>query len=194
MDPLGDSGLRQALLCRLNAAHGTNPNALVIEELGLRHGRARVDVAIVNGFLEGFEIKSRKDTLRRLPRQISIYETVLDRVTLVCDETHVHEALDLIPTCWGVVSGHVGENSELSLEDIREPTPNSQVEALAVAKLLWREEALSELERLGKDDGVRSAPRRRLYRRLVEVLDIEALKERVRLRLRSRTDWRVDES
>ena len=64
------------------------------------------------------------------------------------------------------------------------------VSALAIAKLLWRDEALQFLEVIGAADGLKSKPRRIIYNRLVDVVDLASLQGRVRDQLRSRQDWR----
>jgi hypothetical protein len=45
---------------------------------------------------------------------------------------------------------------------------------------------------LGAADGVRSKHRRIVYSRLAEVARIDTIRSYVRLRLRSRKDWRAD--
>lgn len=189
-DHLGDATLRRALLRRLSARHEADPQALIVEELGLRHGRSRVDVAVVNGRLEGFEIKSRKDSLVRLPSQVATYSLVLDRATLLCDEGHVEEAASIAPGWWGVLSAEVGPRGGVKMMTVRRPRQNPSVDPASVIKLLWRDEALAALEELGMAVGLRGAPRRELYKRLVENLDPTTLRARVRACLRFRTAWR----
>ncbi|WP_300554835.1 sce7726 family protein, partial [Desulfovibrio sp.] len=62
---------------------------LILDELGVCSGASRVDVAVINGALHGYEIKSDQDTLDRLPQQILSYSRVLDRVTLVACDNHL---------------------------------------------------------------------------------------------------------
>lgn len=59
-------------------------------------------------------------------------------------------------------------------------------------QLLWREEALSILEELGNDPGVRSKPRKYLWHRLISSVPPDALRERVRSALKARVGWRSD--
>jgi hypothetical protein len=65
---LCDSDIRKLLLSHLSSQDEDNPS-LVVEELGLNQGDARIDVAVVNGHLHGYEIKSDRDSLRRFHRQ-----------------------------------------------------------------------------------------------------------------------------
>ncbi len=62
---LGDSDIRAVLRSRLFLKHPDEADTVVIEELGLCRGQVRVDVAVVNGLLHGYEIKSDRDSLRR---------------------------------------------------------------------------------------------------------------------------------
>jgi len=56
--------------------------------------------------------------------------------------------------------------------------------------LLWREEALSFLEELGRATGMRSKCRAEIYSKLVEKADLNNLRARVRRCLRQRGNWR----
>ncbi len=77
-------------------------NTRIIEEFGSCQGNARVDVAVINGSIHGYEIKSEKDTLKRPPIQKEYYNRTLDFVTLVCEETHLEKAEQIIPNWWGI--------------------------------------------------------------------------------------------
>lgn len=187
-----EAPLREALLRHLRRRHGADPEALIVEELGVRHGSARVDVAVINGRLDGYELKSKADTLRRLPRQVSLYGSVLDTVTLVCDHSHVEKGSALIPAWWGIVASQVGPRGGVKFQFLRRAAQNPSVDPVSVAKLLWRSEALHLLERHHAAQGVRSAPRKVLYERLVARLDTAQLKDEVRTQLRSRSAWRSD--
>ena len=95
-----DSDIRMALHGLLQARYGDDPNTLIRHEVGLCAGKRRIDVALVNGELAGYEIKSDEDTLIRLAGQAEVYSRVLDRVTLVTTEHHLDHALDVIPYWW----------------------------------------------------------------------------------------------
>ena len=51
-------------------------------ELGLSPFQAVQNIAVINGHLHGYEIKSERDSLRRFHRQERIYSQVLDFVTV----------------------------------------------------------------------------------------------------------------
>ncbi len=169
------------------------PHVKIIEELGVTHGAARVDLAVVNGVIHGYELKSDLDTLDRLPGQAKIYNLVFDRVTLVVGKSHLSRAIELVPDWWGItVAKASGYNQEVSLYEIREAQENRTQDDKSIAALLWREEALGILEELGEAKGVRSKSRQAVYERLVTVLDKTTLREKVRKQLCVRTDWRSD--
>lgn len=190
---IGDTDLRKAVKCNLLAPLCTDPSTLVIDELGLRHGAGRIDIAVVNGDLHGYELKSDHDTLRRLPKQIGVYNSVLDRVTLVVTQHHFPQAIQMIPGWWDLLLAQSAPAGDITLRMIRAGGINPKISALAVAKLLWRDEALRLLEVHGAAEGLRSKPRRFIYAHLVERLDLHEIRTYVRNQLRARKDWRLVE-
>lgn len=195
MDPrrlseTNDTIIREALINRLVVDY---PNYRVIPELGLWHGAARIDVAVVNGFLRGFEIKSDRDTLTRLPEQMRAYNAIFDQVTLVVGSKHFVEAFTMVPDWWGIETAHTNEDGAVYFNRIRSPQNNPEQDSISIARLLWRHEALEKLEYLGTADGIRSKPREFVYQRLAESQALEPLKEYVWNILKSsRKDWRPD--
>lgn len=189
-----DKVIRLALKRALEEQCQKQVDTKVIEELGITHGAARVDIAVVNGVIHGYELKSDLDTLQRLPAQIEIYNSVLDKVTLVVGKNHLHEAIKIIPEWWGVTVAKLTNPEEgVALYIIREPEINpNQDRAEAMAALLWREEALSILERIGKAEGFRSKTRKLIYEHLADVLEMDVLAGIIRDQLRSRLNWRSD--
>ena len=190
---IGDGELRNAVKRSLLAPLCKDPSILVIDELGLRHGAGRIDIAVVNGDLHGYELKSDHDTLRRLPKQIGVYGSVLDRVTLVVTQHHFLQAIQMIPSWWDVLLAESVHAGDVTFQIIRAGGVNPNISALAVAKLLWRDEALRLLEVHGAAKGLRSKPRRIIYAHLAELLDLHQIRTYVRNQLRARKDWRLVE-
>jgi len=187
--PTEEHCLRQALKRRLQIEHGGTPDTLVIEELGLRHGLARIDLAVVNGSLHGFEIKSGCDRLTRLPTQARVFSEVLDRVTLVLAERHVGGALQVVPEWWGLLTATCGDR-EVVFSEVRKGGTNPAPDQVALAKLLWRDEALVFLNTIGQGAGYATKPRAAVYARLATVTTRPELKARVRHCFLNRSDWR----
>ncbi len=185
-----DREIRQLLRAEMSLRHSGDPQTLVLDELGLCQGIARVDLVVVNGSLHGYEIKSDCDTLTRLAGQRAVYNRTLDYVTIVVGKNHLKGARRAVPSWWGIWTVVSGSQSG-SLKEIRPARPNPSVEPVALAQLLWRDEALAELEQRGLADGLRAKPRFQLWRELAERLPVEELGAVVRQRLRMRSRWRV---
>lgn len=187
--PLRDSDIRAALHDRLGARHRDDSETRIVDELGVLMGDSRVDVAVINGKLEGFEIKSDRDRLARLPRQAEAYGRVFDRMTVVCSERHVAGVSRCVPDWWGLEVATI-VNGQPRITRLRPTRANPGVEAGAVVQLLWRDEAMDELEKLDRATGLRSKPRRVLWDALATALPARTLRAVVRERLRAREDWR----
>ncbi len=189
--PTSDKAIRPALRENLQKIYGADSTTKIIEELGLKHGEARIDIAVVNGSIHGYELKSDIDTLRRLPEQMSVYNSVLDYVTLVVGKNHLLDAFNMVPEWWGITIAKASTTGDkVSFYCIREADENPYKNSVAIANLLWRDEALCILEEKGEARGVRSKSRQVLYEKLAEVLNQNELRAKVREYLSTRECWR----
>lgn len=68
-----------------------------------RVGRCKADVAILNGTATVYEVKSERDSLFRLERQIAAYATVFARVYVIAAECHVSAVTATVPDFVGVL-------------------------------------------------------------------------------------------
>lgn len=188
-----DKGIRKSLKRDLKIEYQNDPEAVIIEEFGINHGEARVDVAVVNGVIHGYELKSDSDTLCRLPNQIKVYNSVLDKVTLVVGKHHVYQATLMIPDWWGImIAKQANIDYDVELLEIRPSSPNPTIDNLSLANLLWKSEALDILKRSNLARGIRSKTKKVLYERLASSLDQNTLKNEVRKKLCSRVNWRFE--
>jgi hypothetical protein len=188
---MNDRDIRAVLKEELIRRYAKDNDTLVLDELGIRHGAARIDLVVVNHQLHGYEIKSDLDSLRRLPDQIRAYSGVMDRVTLVVGYRHAYDALRMVPEWWGVrLAETKKQGGTVILSDARPARDNPKVDLNEVVALLWRGEALAILEEMGAANGVRSKSRTDIYRRLVEVSSPEYLRARMRQQLKSRKGWK----
>lgn len=187
---LRDRDVRQALHRKVLIEHHGDPDTLVLDELGLRHGAGRVDVAVVNGEIHGFEIKSDADTLERLPAQVALYGAVLDKATLVVGEKHLACALGHLPDWWGVRVAVAGPRGAVHFRTDRQPRRNQQIDPVALAELLWRPEAVEILTDLDAPSALLRKPRAELYSYLATVVPLDELRSLIRLRLKARERWR----
>ncbi len=120
-----DKQIRAAFKESLKNIHKEENKTKIIEELGVKHGAARVDIAVINGEIHGYELKSDLDTLYRLSEQMKVYNAVFDRITLVVGKTHVYKAIKIIPEWWGIIIAKTTESiNSIDFFNIREPDEN----------------------------------------------------------------------
>ncbi len=189
-DRLADPDIRHALRIRLLAKHGQDGDTVFIEELGFCCGRVRIDLAAVNGRLHGYEIKSDRDSLRRLNAQAVAYGKVLDQATLVVGTRFLSEASRIVPAWWGVL--HVRQTPRgLRFRSVRKPRRNPQRDPRILVELLWADQAVALLEQRNAARGVRGKPRRVVWDRVCEHFGIDEIAAAVRVRLKARTENRA---
>ena len=163
---LSDPEIRAALRSLL-LAQSADEKTVVIEELGICRGRTRIDMAVVNGGIHGYEIKSDRDSLRRLRKQVEIYNKVVAKATLVIGCAHLEESLALVPDWWGVMQAET-TSGQVQFETVRTAGANPRIEIRSLVELLWRDTAISLLDQKGATRGVRSKPRRIVWDRICE--------------------------
>jgi hypothetical protein len=187
---LRDTDIRAAAMGRLLMHARSCPDTKVVEELGLSHGAARVDIAVINGHIRGIEIKAEADTLIRLPRQVSAYGQVVDRATLIAAERHIEGASVQLPDWWGIIEARRCANGAVIFRRLRDEKANRGLEPITLARLLWRPEVAELLRQLGADEALLRAPRTVLYTELVAALPLSGLRRVVRDALKTRENWR----
>jgi hypothetical protein len=187
---LRDIDLRTAAFRRLFVHTRQCSDTLIVQELGLSHGKSRVDIAIINGHIRGVEIKAEADSLARLPRQVEAYGKVVDRATLIASSRHMPAALELLPEWWGAIVAKRAENGAVIFRRLRGDRINSHTDAISLARLLWRDEVREVLSSLGCEARLLRAPRNVLYGELARRLPKARLASLVRATLKSRTNWR----
>ena len=187
-----DIDVRRALRGNLERAHGHERDTRIIDELGLCQGLARVDIAVINGSLTGYEIKSEQDTLRRLDHQIELYNRTLDFVQIVVAESHLEATQERVPSWWGVQCALESRHGVV-IEVLRPPARNEESDPAAIVQLLWRDEVLHLLREHGLARGLESKPRRVLWQVLAEHFTRDELSEHVRQCLKGRLNWRSDQ-
>jgi hypothetical protein len=165
-------------------------NTLVIDELGLNHGKCRADIAVVNGHFVGYEIKSNKDSLRRLDEQVKSYNAVFDKVFVIVGYRYINSIKKHIPNWWGVIESIRGPRGAVNFDIVREAQINKNIDPISVAQLLWRNEAEEILRQKKLTPKVLRQPRATLYKYLVDKLNICELRKFVREYFKKRKNWR----
>lgn len=102
-----------------------------------RAGESKADVVILNGCSTAYEIKSDRDSLARLDKQLEDYRRVFARVFVVCGERHVRALVDQVPAGVGIlrVSRSVGISTIREAEDARDRLdPSTILQSLRVVE------------------------------------------------------------
>lgn len=180
-----DRSIRSHLRWRLEREIGHSADTLVVDELAVSGGIARLDIAVLNGVIHGFEIKSESDSLTRLPRQIEYFSEVADFMTLVVVDQFVADALNAIPDWWGLAVAR-RRGTAMFFEMRRGCAPNPAVVVPSFLEFLWREEAFAMLAEHGSVHRLKAATKDRLYRELAQQIPWGRLHDLVLRTLRLR--------
>jgi len=181
--------IRKAVREHIKIAFTSDPDTLIIEELGLCQGAARIDLAVINCAVHGYEIKSEQDTLERLPSQQAIYDKVLGTLSIVTADRHIERIESSVPRWWGLIKA-ISVGGKVELITLREAKQNPTVDPSSLVQLLWSNEVLEVLIQHGLEKGLAGKPRRLLWARLVENLPPDEISLVVRDRLKVRGRWR----
>ncbi len=98
-----DEYIYRAALIRniLLGKHSLNTASMLNE---FRAGACKADLVILNGTATVYEIKSERDSLSRLARQVENYRKVFAKVYVIASESHVRGVIDTVPEEVGVMS------------------------------------------------------------------------------------------
>lgn len=186
-----DLEIRNALHKKVLRHSHACPKTIVIDELGLAHGKNRIDVAVLNGCLHGYEIKSSKDNLNRLPKQLETYNRSLQKLTIVAASNHIEDIMMLAPKWSGIVVVSKGPRGGMSFSTIRRSSLNPDVDITSLAHLLWKQEVIEYLAQLGLDGQHLKGSRKVLYRTLSRHVTVSELVEWIKVQFLRRESWRV---
>ncbi len=126
----------------LLGTHSLNTASMLSE---FRVGGCKADVAILNGTATVYEIKSERDSLSRLERQIEAYKTVFAKVFVIAGENHVDAVLASTSKDVGVMQ----LSNRYRIRTIRDTKDLPQrISPLAVLDSIRTDEARRILERL----------------------------------------------
>lgn len=187
-----DADIRALLLHSfINVADYTSEeDTVIINEMDVCAGLARADVAVVNGKIHGYEIKSSQDNLERLPFQANFYNRVFNTMTIVASEHHIEKIEKIVPEWWSICS--VAEkNGHLCIEDTRKGDLNKWIDYDRVAMLLWKDEMIDLLALAGITRGLKSKTREQLSILIGDKVDPLVIDDYVRNRLKFRSDWKA---
>jgi hypothetical protein len=166
------------------------PRTLVLNELAIAHASARVDIAVIDGCVHGYEIKSAADTLSRLPRQMALYEECLEKLTIVSATKHLDGVGKIVPAWCGIIEADKGPRGGIHFKTHRAPQNNVSVKPDRLAHLLWRQEAIDLLASFDLPAVVLSKPRQELYKEISARLSVPEITEYIRMAMARRPAWR----
>ena len=86
-----------------------------------RVGECKADVAILNGTATVYEIKSERDSLTRLERQVTAYATVFAKVYVIAAETHVQAVMKTVPGFVGILRLNGRQQISTEREALEQP-------------------------------------------------------------------------
>jgi len=187
--PMTEEQIRADIRAQLITLFSADETALIVEEMEVCSGSARIDMAVICDRLIGIEIKGPRDSLDRLPRQASQYSKCFDQVVLVVDSQLAQGAIALIPSWWGVVIGTIGCDG-YRYQIARRPRKNKLVDVNSVLSLLWKNEMEILLNNFIPKRLPKSASRKRMRDQLVLGAQADKLKQAGVALLRMRKEWR----
>lgn len=190
---MNDPQIRKAFHTTFLQKEHEDSATLIMDELGLEHGKCRADIAVINGHMDGFEIKSEVDSLSRLRHQIDSYNAIFDHSSVIVTARHLNEITGMIPGWWGIISVTESNSDFPQFRMIRTPHQNAYIDNNAVAQLLWRKEAQEVLLNLGMRGAQLRQKRSILYGYIVGTLSSYELRHTVREYLKKRRGWRHPE-
>lgn len=172
-EPIRENEIRVALLEYTSArAQG---ESVIREEFQIERGGARIDLAVIGEKLVGYEIKSELDTFARFSNQIHAYNRVFDEIYLVCGQMQAMQALELIPSWWGVLVAERLACGGVKLTPARVVSVNPYQDPFSLASLLWKDEVLAVLVSEDQDAPKRSSSYA-LWDHMARALPFETIK------------------
>ena len=192
MNATNEQDIRHALHSKLQKQYSIKGDYLLIDELSLEHGRNRVDIALFSSYIHGYEIKSSKDNLLRLPNQLLQYSKSLQKVTFVVAENHYEDVMKSVPKWCGLILAIKGPRGGVSLRSVRRAKLNPHVDFFILAHILWKAEVIELLCKHGITEKLEHKSRKELYKQLSMLMTIKQLSLEIKTKLLKRGNWRAD--
>jgi hypothetical protein len=183
-----DHNIRKILHPYLDSINKDFSDTIIVDELDLCFGLARVDIGVINGSIHGYEIKSEEDTLKRLASQINYYNKSLEKITIAVNQKHLDNVIKEVPEFWGIVLVETAEGNS-PIKEIRPAMHNPEIESASLLQLLWKSELFSLTQKYDITCK-KSSSRRTLCGIISQALDIRIISHEVRKALKNRQDWR----
>lgn len=186
---LNDQGVRDLLLDELSVKYINDNDTRIINELGIDFGASRVDVAVVNGIIHGYEIKSDVDNLSRLPRQIDYYNKLFQRMTIVSSRKYYFQVKENVPAWWGIKTISA-DGSRLILR--RKGRLRNKQDKDTLLRLLWKKDLENFVDVLGYPKRLKQLKKNQLLKLFSEEAEFQLIQSHVYESLKNRENWRPD--
>lgn len=162
----------------------------IIEEFVISDGLARADIAVVNGHLHGYEIKSDLDTLERLENQIIQYDATFEKNTIIVGKKFKDSIQDYVPNHWGIELAYENKFGNVTINTIRKSRKNPNINRKAIYSFLWNAELKSLLiEKNVK--GISTLKKKFLCELVDSCVGDKELLNFARMTLKTRDEWRM---
>ena len=186
-----DQIIRQAFHTSVLKSAHNDIDTLVVDELGLKNGEIRADIAVLNGKLVGYEIKTENDTLSRLPSQVQAYSEVFDQAFLIVSKNHLKKAIAAIPNWWGVYTINSEPENQFSFSCHRKAKINKNQVSFSLAQLLWKAEALEVANVCLRHNIKPKTSKHEVYEVISGTCSTRKLSKIVIQYLKQRSNWRT---
>ncbi|HBO1307400.1 sce7726 family protein [Pseudomonas aeruginosa] len=128
---------------------GQIQDAVIINEMVVANWSRRADIAVANGKLYAYEIKSSADTLKRLPGQVDLFSSHFDKVTVVAAAKFIPKILESYPSHIGVLEV-TDEGGAAKIKQIRAGRLNETRNTAILADFLTK----TDIHSLLKSEGI----------------------------------------
>ena len=106
-------------------------------------GSSRVDLCKINGNSIAYEIKTDLDNFSRLTKQLNDYLEIFDEVYVICSESQLNEAYNLIPDVCGIYTYSISKRGVYHFTIERPALTNLMINAEKQLRLLRYKELLN---------------------------------------------------
>lgn len=189
--PMRDQEVRAAFHNTVLKSLHIDEDTQIIDELGLKNGQIRADIAVLNGKMVGYEIKTDKDNLIRLSSQVGAYSEVFDKAYIISGQKHLDKVLKCVPEWWGVFKIITDEHQCIGFEPVRQAISNDNQNAYTISQLLWKAEVVSVLQEQFNCVIKSSYTKSKLYEMLAGQCEAAQLSKIVLSILKNRAEWRT---
>jgi hypothetical protein len=184
---MNDPQIREMLSNTFLKKYKSNDHCLILEEVGVMHGSAIVDLAVFSKvYNQAFEIKSADDSLSRLPIQLKHYIQVFDYITVITQPSHLEEVNLICPKFVGILVVY----NDWDMEYVQKPTANGLVLAKKLIQVLWRDEVYKFLKSKGFK-GLSSASNAKIKKIATDNFSLNEIRQLVFETLKTRPNWKT---